>query len=140
MQHKERVSFALLCATNTSGNVTRDMNMPPLDLKSKVTAGRRYALEHYTSLAFLVLGLGLWCFVELADEVIEGDTRALDETILLAMRVQGDQGDPVGPAWIEEMFRDFTALGGIGVLTLITAASARHPGTTADIPDLHTGD
>lgn len=97
--------------------------MPPLDLKSKVTAGQRYALEHYTSLAFLVLGLGLWCFVELADEVIEGDTRALDETILLAMRVQGDQGDPVGPAWIEEMFRDFTALGGIGVLTLITAAS-----------------
>jgi undecaprenyl-diphosphatase len=99
------------------------MDMPHPDLKSKAAAGRHYVMEHFASLAFLILGVGLWGFVELADEVIEGETHKLDETILLAMRAPGDHGDPVGPPWVEEMFRDFTALGGIGVLTLITAAS-----------------
>ena len=99
------------------------MDRPPPDMKSRATAGRRYVMEHFTSLALLFLGAGLWGFIELADEVIEGDTHALDETILLAMRTPGDIGDPVGPPWVEELFRDFTALGGVGVLTLITAAS-----------------
>lgn len=97
--------------------------MSHTDLKSTATAGRRYVMAHFTSIAFFILGAGLWGFVELADEVREGDTRQMDEAILLAMRVPGSQADPVGPAWVEEMFRDFTALGGFGVLTLITAAS-----------------
>lgn len=83
----------------------------------------------------LVCG-GLWAFIELADEVREGDTHAMDEAILLAMRNPADRNDPIGPGWIEEMGRDFTALGGLAVLTLIGLIAVgylilRHKGRTA---------
>jgi len=65
----------------------------------------------------------IWAFIEIADEVGEGATRALDERVLLALRSASDRADPIGPRWVEEMARDFTALGGIGVLALITLAT-----------------
>jgi undecaprenyl-diphosphatase len=71
----------------------------------------------------LVAAFG-WGFVELADEVREGETRSIDTTILLALRVPGDPADPLGPGWFEELARDITALGGVGVLTLLTLAVA----------------
>ncbi len=88
-----------------------------------VTSAGRFALHHFTSLALVVLGLGVFVFIGIADEVVEGDTLRLDRWLLLALRASGDPGDPLGPAWVEEMFRDFTALGGIGVLSLLTLAS-----------------
>lgn len=72
-------------------------------------------------LVVLVTG-GIWCFAELADEVREGETLRIDEAVLLALRDPADPSDPVGPRWFEETTRDFTALGGIGVLTLLTVA------------------
>jgi undecaprenyl-diphosphatase len=79
--------------------------------------GRR----EFAILAWLaVLSGGAWVFVEVADEVQEGETRSLDEALLLALRNPADRADPIGPAWLEELCRDFTALGGVGVLTLIT--------------------
>lgn len=80
-------------------------------------------LGHYERLMLVMLALvlaGIWGFVELADEVMEGATHALDETILLWLRNPADPSDPLGPHWLEEMGRDFTALGGVGALTLIT--------------------
>jgi undecaprenyl-diphosphatase len=68
------------------------------------------------------LSFGVWMFVALADEVLEGDSHAADRTILLWFRTAGDLSDPLGPGWLEEMVRDFTALGGIGVLTVATLA------------------
>jgi undecaprenyl-diphosphatase len=67
--------------------------------------------------------ISLCAFVGIADEVLEGDTLRFDRWLLLALRASGDPGDPLGPACVEEMFRDFTALGGIGVLGLLTVAS-----------------
>jgi undecaprenyl-diphosphatase len=87
------------------------------------TSPRPFALHHLTSVALLILGLGLFTFIGIADEVLEGDTLRFDRWLLLALRAPGDPGDPLGPAWAEEMFRDFTALGGIGVLSLLTLAS-----------------
>ena len=69
---------------------------------------------------FALLG-SLWGFVELAGEVMEGDTSKFDRAVLLSMRTS-DLSDPVGPGWVEEMGRDFTALGGIAVLTMATLA------------------
>ncbi|MGJ3265422.1 MAG: phosphatase PAP2 family protein [Salinarimonas sp.] len=83
----------------------------------------RTAREHrFTLLVLALLAGGLWAFIELADEVLEGETHAIDEAILVALRVPGDLSDPLGPGWLEEMMRDFTALGGTGVLTLLTIA------------------
>src|SRR5690606_33737084 len=70
-------------------------------------------------LLLLVGSIG-WGVIELTDNVLEGDTRAVDEQLLLAMRETSDPSEPIGPEWVDEMGRDFTALGGIGVLTLIT--------------------
>ncbi len=66
--------------------------------------------------------LAAWAFVALANEVSEGDTRAIDRAILLALRTPGHPADPLGPPWLEEMMRDFTALGGVAVLALIVLA------------------
>lgn len=66
----------------------------------------------------------LFAFVKLADEVLEGETRTFDETVLLALRMPGDISQPVGPLWLQEMVRDFTALGSIGVLTIVTLGVA----------------
>lgn len=71
-------------------------------------------------LGVLLIGLGAWLFIGLADKVIEGDTRSIDETILLALRNPADLTDPLGPPWLEEMGRDYTALGGVAVVGLVT--------------------
>lgn len=85
----------------------------------------RLGRHELSTLLLLTLLLGaIWVFAMVAGEVMEGDTRALDETILLAMRNPVDRSDPVGPGWVEELGRDFTALGGMGVLTLLTLAVA----------------
>lgn len=65
----------------------------------------------------------VWLFVEIADEVLEGETGSFDRAVLLALRSATDPAQPWGPAWVREMARDFTALGGFGVLTLLTAAT-----------------
>jgi len=71
-----------------------------------------------------VLGLagGLWIFLTIAGEVAAGGTLGYDQRLLLAMRNPDDLHDPLGPGWLEEMGRDVTALGGVAVLVLITAA------------------
>lgn len=74
---------------------------------------------------FVVIALvfaGLWAFAELADAVLEKETRSFDEELLLALRTPGDPTDPIGPRWFEEVMRDLTALGGVTVVALITAA------------------
>jgi undecaprenyl-diphosphatase len=90
------------------------------------TASRwvRRNVEFGTLLVIALAVAGVWAFAELADEVVEGGTRNLDRDLLLLLRVEGDQGDPLGPDWVEEVFRDLTAVGGVAVLTLTTLAVA----------------
>lgn len=86
---------------------------------------RRRSLLRPEFLPLLVLVLvagGTWLFAELAEEVMEGDTNQVDEMVLLALRNPQDRSDPLGPRWVEEMARDFTALGGVGVLMILTLA------------------
>jgi undecaprenyl-diphosphatase len=81
-------------------------------------------IERGMLLIMIVAAVLLFVFAVLADEVAEGDTRAFDERVLLALRVAGDPADPIGPRWFEEMMRDFTAIGGTGVLVLMVLAVA----------------
>ena len=64
-----------------------------------------------------------WAFIELAGEVLEGETTAFDRTVLLALRESGDPANPIGPGWLQEAARDITALGGHAVLGVVTLAS-----------------
>jgi len=70
-----------------------------------------------------VCAAALWGFLELTDEVLEGETQTFDERILMSMRTAGDPADPIGEPWLEEMGRDLTALGGVTVLSLITLSA-----------------
>ena len=72
----------------------------------------------------LVLAAGTWGMVELVDEVFEGETREVDERLIMAMRSADDPGDPLGPGWFEEGMRDLTALGSMAVLLLLSATVA----------------
>jgi undecaprenyl-diphosphatase len=73
----------------------------------------------------LVIGLTgvLWAFFNVASEVVEGDTAALDRRILLALRNPAHPSDPIGTRSFEEAMRDVTALGGFTVVTLVTVVA-----------------
>lgn len=79
-------------------------------------------LESVMLLTSLLVAGGIWGFVELADEVLEGETRQIDEWIMLLLRNPEDLSDPLGPLWFEEMMRDITAFGSIIFLTLFSLA------------------
>jgi undecaprenyl-diphosphatase len=68
----------------------------------------------------IALACALWAFFNIASEVTEGDTAALDRHVLLALRTAGDPADPIGSRNFEEAMRDVTALGGFTVVTLVT--------------------
>jgi undecaprenyl-diphosphatase len=48
-------------------------------------------------LTLSIVGLLGWGFIELADEVGEGSTHALDARLLLSLRNPADLSDPIGP-------------------------------------------
>lgn len=79
--------------------------------------GRRELLN---LLMLLGVAAGSWGAIELADEIAEGETDAIDRRITLSLRAADDRSDPWGPGWVEEMARDATAMGGILWLGLAT--------------------
>jgi len=89
-----------------------------LDLKSWLDLARR---EIVAVAAFLGIALALLAFIAITDEVMEGEgeVRWFDDGLLLALRTQ-DLSDPIGPRWFEETVAEITALGGFGVLALVT--------------------
>jgi undecaprenyl-diphosphatase len=100
-------------------------NWPVVGRHGSALASRSFALarsELALIAALFVLAGGLWVFLNVVDEVGEGETEALDRALILALRSAGDPGDPLGPRWFEETMRDVTALGGTFVLTFITLA------------------
>jgi len=66
--------------------------------------------------ALLAAAVLIFSFGYLAVEVLEGDTAAFDRAVVLALRTSGNPADPLGPAWLEEMGRDVTALGSFAFL------------------------
>src|SRR5690349_13983952 len=68
--------------------------------------------------------LGVWGFIELAEVVGRGKTQHVDEAILRALRRADNPARPIGPAWMGDVGRDITALGGVAVTVLVTLAAA----------------
>lgn len=90
-------------------------------LAPEASASRRIP---WLMVAAAVVALGLALLVWLGRELNEGDGAAFDRAVMLAMRVPGDPGQPIGPAWLPSAVRDITALGSSTVLTLVVAATA----------------
>ncbi|MCW1925837.1 phosphatase PAP2 family protein [Luteolibacter arcticus] len=83
----------------------------------------RWRQEPLIPAVLLLIAGGLWIFLEIADEIGEGESHHIDEAILLAMREPGDLSNPIGSGRLEEMGRDLTALGGFTILTGLTLVS-----------------
>ncbi|MBB3771728.1 undecaprenyl-diphosphatase [Angulomicrobium tetraedrale] len=81
---------------------------------------RWIATEFGLLLALAGAAAGLLAFALIAEEMVEGDSHGFDEAILLAFRAPGDSAEPLGPAWLEIVVRDITALGSTTVLALVT--------------------
>jgi undecaprenyl-diphosphatase len=75
-------------------------------------------------LSTLIVATGVWGFVELADEVLEGDTQHFDDWAIKVLRRDDNPAIPIGPTWLHEVGRDTTALGGVAVLGAMTLAVA----------------
>ena len=90
----------------------------------KKNLARIHSDEILVLLPLLVAAVGVWGFIELAENVNEGSTRNLDEWVLKAMRRADDPATPIGPAWMHEVGRDLTALGGIAIMFLVIGGVA----------------
>jgi undecaprenyl-diphosphatase len=82
----------------------------------------RSMLEARTLIALCISVGAMLLFAEFVDRVVEGDTRAIDEIVLLAFRNPNNPAYPIGPVWLQIMFRDITPLGGYAVVILISLA------------------
>ncbi len=76
------------------------------------------AVDLFVLLALLLIIGGTWAFIELLDEVNEGDTQRVDEWAIRTI------GGFAAPDWLDEIGRDLTALGGISVMALVTIVVA----------------
>lgn len=66
----------------------------------------------------LILGFGL-----LAEEVVEGDTAAFDRAVISLFRNAQNVEALLGPAWLQELGRDVTALGSFEFLGFVFVAT-----------------
>lgn len=89
---------------------------PRRDLPRLLTAARN---ELGAVAALLVLAGGALAFLDLSEDVAEGDTTAFDLAVLKALRLPGDPNSLIGPKWLHVAAADVTALGSVTVLGLI---------------------
>ena len=80
-------------------------------------------LELEVVATIFIIAASSFLFLKLVSEMREGETHAADEAILLALRDPADPSNPIGPPWVEVMFRDLTSLGSPSVLALVTIAA-----------------
>jgi undecaprenyl-diphosphatase len=74
-------------------------------------------------IGLMLAAAALLSFVEIADDMAEGETKAIDSRLILALRESGDLNDPIGSRTIEEAVRDITALGGTTLVLVVTVVS-----------------
>lgn len=69
----------------------------------------------------IISGLVL-AFLQIADEMVEGEMEAFDQSILMLFRDPANVDQVIGPVWAHEMVRDITALGSFSLLGLTVLA------------------
>lgn len=89
-------------------------------LKTRVASRDRDEL--WLLLGMLALLGGILLIVNLAGEVIEGDTLEFDKRMLAGLRKADNPSQPIGPPWLELAAFDITALGGPTVLGMTVLA------------------
>ena len=104
-----------------------DPTLAPQTLSSRARGLFAWVKRHDNLLLLVVLLVvvgGVWGFVELAGDVMEGDTQKFDDWAIRALRRPDNPAVPIGPRWLHELGRDMTALGGVAVMIMLTGAVA----------------
>ena len=91
-----------------------------LERPSVVRALHGHRTDSKILIIFLAVVVIAFALLWLGSEVLEGDTFAIDRSILLGLRSTADAGHPIGPSWLVYSMIDATALGSVTVLTLVT--------------------
>ena len=91
--------------------------------QDRQTSVKSHLPEYTTESIVIGVSLGLYGFIKLTEEVTEGETRGFDRDLLLMFRNPERLSDPIGPAWLEVVVRDITALGGLVTLALLSIAA-----------------
>lgn len=81
------------------------------DASAAANGGFRWTRRHVIAIGAIAL-LGLAA----ASLFAEGGANSVDRALMLALRTPGALDDPLGPTWFEDVMRDMTGLGGIGVV------------------------
>lgn len=107
--------FGSIKVTNPSGG----------QLAARAGSAAALARREAGAVAAALLGfIGLFSFLEIADDVAEGDTHAVDHAVLMAMRDAVDPTTTLGPEWLRTALMDLTALGSIAVLGFVVLVIA----------------
>lgn len=91
------------------------------------TSGQAAAVENAEKLPVILIGFSaafVFVFAQVAALVFTGNARNFDEWLLLAFRMPEDTATPIGPPWLVDTARDFTALGSTGVVVLTVILTA----------------
>ncbi len=94
------------------------------DATNWIAAIRHDRLMTLPVLLLGIAGLGIFLFLAIADEVSEGEIYDADRALFLMLRNPANASDPIGPAWLQEAAIEFTALGGVTLITLTVVAVA----------------
>lgn len=106
-----------------------DPNIPhhlmPRSLKSLLVRSKAWYAARTLPQVLVYIGLllvlvGSWAFIELAEDMLEGDTQRFDEWILHALRRPGSPDEPIGPSWLHYFFLNVTALGSGAIAVLVS--------------------
>jgi len=86
---------------------------------------RDFAVKEIAAVAaLLIAAVGLLAFMNIAEEVVEGEAQAMDLRILQALREPGQPSEAIGPDWLHEAATDVTALGSVTDLVIIVLVVA----------------
>jgi undecaprenyl-diphosphatase len=96
----------------------RPVNLDPRALWAYAAARGVHPLVGLLSITLVIL------FGHIVEEMMEGDTSATDNAILLAFRVPGHLATPIGPRWLLQSAIDISALGGFTFIWLFTLVVA----------------
>jgi undecaprenyl-diphosphatase len=75
-------------------------------------------------IALVLVVLSITLFGTLTMLISAPGIQEFDDSVIFALRDPNDASNPIGPDWLEELARDCTALGGYGVLTILTTLLA----------------
>ncbi|MDB5479793.1 MAG: phosphoesterase PA-phosphatase related [Caulobacteraceae bacterium] len=96
----------------------RRISFHPRELWAGACAKGIHLLVALLSISLLVV------FGFIVEEMLEGETTRIDSAILLAFRVPGHLGTPIGPRWLQQSAIDISALGGFTFIWLFTIVVA----------------